>query len=204
LASPAPPPRKRVEVDAAAISANTAALVRHVGTGVELMAMVKSNGYGHGLANAARAAIAGGATWLGVASTTEAFEACAFGVPVLVVGRADPGSEEALVAAGIHTTVFDFEGIAATAEAAARSGRRAAVHVKVDTGMGRLGVRPDEMTPLLDLLDEQAQHVEVAGVFTNFADADGADLAFTEEQHLRFDEALRSVRLVAPAARAHC
>jgi alanine racemase len=204
LASALPPPRKRVEVDAAAITANTAALKRHIGPGVELMAMVKSNGYGHGLGNAAAAAVAGGATWLGVASTTEAFEACAFGVPVLVVGRADPGSEEALAGAGIHTTVFDADGVAATADAAARSGRRAAVHLKVDTGMGRLGVRPHELTPLLELLDEQEQHIEIAGVFTNFADSDGADLAFTEEQHARFDDVIRSVRLVAPAARAHC
>ncbi len=166
--------------------------------------MIKSNGYGHGLTNTARAAIAGGATWLGVASTTEAFEACAFDVPVLVVGRADPGSEEALVGAGVHMTVFDNDSVAATAAAAARSGRRAAVHVKVDTGMGRLGVRPDELTGLLDLLDEQAQHVEVAGVFTNFADSDASDLAFTEEQHTRFVDAVDRVHLVAPGARAHC
>jgi alanine racemase len=203
LASP-PAPRKRVEVDADAIAANTAALVRHVGPGVELMAMVKSNGYGHGLAHAAHAAIAGGATWLGVASTAEAFEVCGFGVPVLVVGRADPGTEEMLVDAGVQTTVFDADGVAATAAAAARARRRAAVHVKVDTGMGRLGVRPHELAPLLDLLDEQEQHVEVAGVFTNFADADGPDLTFTEEQHTRFEDAVRSVRAVAPDARAHC
>ena len=166
--------------------------------------MVKSNGYGHGLAHAARAAVEGGATWLGVASTTEALEACAFGVPVLVVGRADPGSEEALAGAGVHMTVFDFDGIAATAAAAAGAGLRASVHVKVDTGMGRLGVRPDELKGLLDLLDEQAQHVEVAGVFTNFADSDAGDLDFTESQHARFVDAVAAVRLVAPGARAHC
>ena len=204
MPSAAPPPRKRVEVDAAAITANTAALVRHVGPGVRVMAMVKSNGYGHGLAHAARAAIEGGATWLGVASTTEAFEACSFGVPVLVVGRADPGSEEALAGAGVHMTVFDVDGVAATAAAVARSGRRSAVHIKVDTGMGRLGVRPDELAGLLDRLDEQAQHVEVAAVFTNFADSDASDLAFTEEQHARFVAAVDKVRLVAPTALAHC
>jgi alanine racemase len=204
LGSDAYAPRKRVEVDADAIRANTATVVAHVGPGVSVMAMVKSNGYGHGLATAARAAIAGGATWLGVASTTEAFEASGSGVPVLVVGRADPGSESALAAAGVHTTVFDVDGIAATADAAARAGVRAPVHLKVDTGMGRLGVRPEELRPLLDLVDEQAQHLELAGVFTNFADSDGADLDFTEQQHARFVDAVAAVRLIAPDVRAHC
>jgi alanine racemase len=204
LGSAAHAPRKRVEIDVDAIRANTATLVHHVGPGVAVMAMVKSNGYGHGLSNAARAAIAGGASWLGVASTAEALEAAAFGAPVLVVGRADPGSEEALAVAGVHTTVFDFEGIATTAKAAGRAGVRAPVHLKVDTGMGRLGARPDELRPLLDLLDEQAEQIELAGVFTNFADSDAADLAFTEEQHARFVDAVAAVRSIAPAARAHC
>jgi alanine racemase len=205
LASPpAFAPRKRVEVDAAAIRDNTAAIVGHVGPRVHVMAMVKSNGYGHGLGIAAEAAVAGGATWLGVASSVEALDAAAFGVPVLVVGRADPGSHEALIVAGVHTTLYDREGVEATADAASRARRRAPVHVKVDTGMGRLGVLPDQLDELLRLVGEHAAALDVVGVFTNFADSDAPDLAFTEQQHDRFVEAIAVVRAVAPEALAHC
>ncbi|HXY94754.1 MAG TPA: alanine racemase [Acidimicrobiia bacterium] len=196
-------PRKRAEVCLDALRANTSAVVGHVGAGVQVMAMVKSNGYGHGLGNAAQAAVDGGATWLGVASSVEALDVVPLGVPVLIVGRSDPGSHDALVAAGVHTTVYDGEGVEATADAAGRVGRRARVHVKVDTGMGRLGVQPEGLEELLALLVKHVD-LELAGVFTNFADSDGPDLGFTEEQHARFVDAVATVRAVAPEALAHC
>jgi alanine racemase len=197
-------PRKRVEVDASAIRSNTAALVEHVGANVQVMAMVKSNGYGHGIRLAAEAALAGGATWLGVASSTEAFDVANLGVPVLIVGRGDPGSHDALVAEGVETTVYDDEGVDTMASAAARVGRRGRVHVKVDTGMGRLGVSADGLAELLRTLAKHSADVEIAGVFTNFADSDAADLDFTEQQHARFEAAVSEVRAVAPDALAHC
>jgi alanine racemase len=197
-------PRKRVEVDVGAIRANTGALVRHVGPGVALMAMVKSNGYGHGMHLAAEAAVAGGASWLGVATALEALDVVDIGVPVLIVQRSDPQSHAALVDAGVDTTVYDAEGVEDTAEAAARSGRRARIHVKVDTGMGRLGVQPDQLDELLRVIAKHAQALELAGVFTNFADADASDFTFTHEQHDAFVRAVDTVRRVAPDAIAHC
>lgn len=197
-------PRKRVVVDADAIRANTAAIVERVGAGVQVMAMVKSNGYGHGLRIAAQAALRGGATWLGVASSVEALDVVDLGAPVLIVGRPDPGSHDALVEAGVDTTVYDVEGVAATAAAAARTGRRARVHVKVDTGMGRLGVLPPDLGALMEELRRVSDHVTVVGVFTNFADADAPDLAFTERQHQVFEAAVLRVREHAPGALAHC
>ena len=197
-------PRKRVEVDPGAIRANTAALVRHVGANVGVMAMVKANGYGHGLVTAARAALDGGATWLGVASAIEARDVVDLGAPVLIVGRADPGSHDALLAAGVHTTVFDRDGVDDTAQAAARVGTTARVHVKVDTGMGRLGVQPDDLDDFVALVVKHADHLELAGVFTNFAESDAPDLTFTEAQHDRFERAVAVVRAHAPNAVAHC
>ena len=188
----------------AAIRANTSALVEHVGSDVHVMAMVKSNGYGHGIRLAAEAAIAGGATWLGVASSTEALDVSSFGVPVLIVGRGDPGSHEALVGDGIETTVYDDEGVETLASAAASVGRRARAHVKVDTGMGRLGVGLDRLGDLLRVLGKYSSDVEIAGVFTNFADSDATDLGFTEQQHDRFVAAVDDVRAVAPDTLAHC
>jgi alanine racemase len=197
-------PRKRVEVDFDAIRANTSALVEHVGSDVAVMAMVKANGYGHGLRTAAEAALAGGASWLGVASSWEAIEVTALGAPVLIVGRADPGSHETLIAAGVETTVYDDEGVETTARAAARTGHRARVHVKVDTGMGRLGVQPDLLAEFLLTLGKHSGDLEIAGVFTNFAESDAPDLAFTEQQHDCFVAAVDAVRAVAPEALAHC
>jgi alanine racemase len=197
-------PRKRVEIDPGAIRANTAALVRHVGPDVAVMAMVKANGYGHGLVTAARAALDGGATWLGVASSVEAVDVVDLGAPVLIVGRADPGSHDEMVAAGVHTTVFDRGGVEDTAQAAARVGTTARVHVKVDTGMGRLGVQPDDLDDFVALVAKHADHLDFAGVFTNFATSDAPDLAFTEEQHERFERAVAVVRAHAPNAIAHC
>ena len=193
-----------MEVDASAIRSNTAAIVEHVGGRVQVMAMVKSNGYGHGIRLAAEAAIAGGATWLGVASSTEALDVADLGVPVLIVGRGDPGSHDALVAEGIETTVYDDEGVDTMASAAARVGRRGRVHVKVDTGMGRLGVGADGLPELLRTLAKHSADVEITGVFTNFADSDAADLDFTEQQHARFEAAVDEVRAVAPDALVHC
>jgi len=196
-------PRKRVEVYPGAIRANTAALVRHVGANVAVMAVVKANGYGHGMVTAARAALGGGATWLGVASAVEALGVVDLGAPVFILGRTDPGSHDAIVAAGVHTTVFDRDGVEDTAQAAARAGMIARVHVKVDTGMGRLGVQPDELEDFVALVMKHADHVELAGVFTNFATSDAPDLTFTEEQHDRFERAVAVVRAHAPNAIAH-
>ena len=127
-----------------------------------------------------------------------------FRVPVLIVGRCDPGSHDALIDAGIETTVYDDEGVDTTAGAAARVGRRARVHVKVDTGMGRLGVSPDGLAELLRTLAKYSADVEIAGVFTNFADSDAPDLGFTDQQHDCFVAAVDEVRAVAPDALAHC
>ena len=198
-------PRKRVEVDASAIRSNTAAIVEHVGGRVQVMAMVKSNGYGHGIRLAAEAAIAGGATWLGVASSTEAFDVADLGVPVLIVGRGDPGSHDALVAEGIETTVYDDEGVDTMASAAARVGpaRARAREGRHGDGAAR-GAAPTGCAELLRTLAQHSADVEITGVFTNFADSDAADLDFTEEQHARFEAAVDEVRAVAPDALVHC
>ena len=197
-------PRKRVVVDPGAIRDNTAALVRHVGAQVAVMAVVKANGYGHGLVTAARAALDGGATWLAVASAAEAFHVIDLGAAVFILGRTDPGSHDAMVAGGVHTTVFDRDGVEDTAHAAARVGTTARVHVKVDTGMGRLGVQLDDLDDFVALVAKHADHLELAGVFTNFAESDAPDLTFTEEQHDRFEQAVAVVRAHAPNAIAHC
>jgi alanine racemase len=194
---------KWAEVDAAALRENAAAVAAHVGPDVAVMAMIKANGYGHGTAIAAEAALAGGATWLGVSSPEEALEAVRFGAPVLNVGWSNPSTYLELVEAGVELTAWDAETVESLARAASAAGRPARVHAKIDTGMGRLGARPEQLGGLLEALAKNSDRVELAGVYTHFADSEAADLGFTEEQHRRFLGLVPPFRELAPDALLH-
>ncbi|MGI8848016.1 MAG: alanine racemase [Candidatus Dormibacteria bacterium] len=197
---------KWAEIDRGAITGNVAALTRHVGSNVAVMAMVKANGYGHGAIAAGEAALAGGATWLGVSSAEEAIQLVDAGLQatVLTVGWTPPSQVEALVRRGVHLTVYDpacLDDIVATARAA---GRPALLHIKLDSGMGRLGARREVVPALVEALRRGGDAVELRGLFTHFADADGADVDFTEVQHARFLEAATALRQVGSGALLHC
>jgi alanine racemase len=190
-----------IEIDVAALSRNAesiATLVRPA----DVMVMVKSNGYGHGIAIAARAALAGGATWLGVYTPQEALtlRAAGFDARMLVVGWSPPATLDDLIAAGVDISVLDGHGVRAVAAIAA--GRRPRIHLKIDTGLHRLGALPDAVESLVDALREAGDSIEVAGLFTHFADA-GADIGFTVTQHARFLEVVEALRPVAPDAILH-
>ena len=189
------------EIDVAALAGNAeviATLVRPA----QVMVMVKSNGYGHGITIAARAALDGGASWLGVYTPDEALllRAAGFDARVLVVGWSPPATLDALIDAGIDVSVLDADGLRAVTAAAV--GRRARIHLKIDTGLHRLGALPESMESLVATVREAGHRVEVAGIFTHFADA-GEDAAFTVTQHGRFLEAVAALREVAPDALLH-
>jgi alanine racemase len=189
------------EVDVTALTRNAeviATLVRPAA----VIGMVKANGYGHGIAIAARAALDGGATWLGVYTPEEALglRAAAFDAPMLVVGWSPPAMLDALIAAQVDVTVLDADGLAAVAGAAA--GRRPRVHLKIDTGLHRLGALPEQLDALADAVRAAGDRVEVAGIFTHFADA-ADDVAFTVTQHGVFLEAVDALRPLAPEALLH-
>jgi alanine racemase len=202
----AQPTTKWAEVDAAALRDNAAALGAVAGGRSAVMAMVKANGYGHGALVAARAAIAGGAGWLGVSSIPEAVELRRAGIttPILNIGWTMPAEMSAAVAHDVDVAVFDVAGVSAAATAARDSGRPVRVHWKIDTGMGRLG------TPLVDVevMGEALRHagtdVVVAALFTHFADADAPSTDFTLDQHQRFLTVVARLRETFPAALLHC
>ncbi len=190
-----------VEIDVAALTRNAeviATLVRPA----SVMVMVKSNGYGHGIGIAARAALEGGATWLGVYTPQEALSlrASGFDARMLVVGWSPPATLDDLIAAGVDVSVLDTDGLRAVAASAA--GRRPRVHLKIDTGLHRLGALPEAVESLADAVRDAGDRVEVAGVFTHFADA-AEDVGFTVTQHARFLEAVEALRPVAPDALLH-
>lgn len=132
------------EVDLEAVRHNVRALKP---PRAELMAVVKADGYGHGAVAVAGAALSAGATWLGVAMVEEGIhlrESGLEGAPVLVLSEFPPGSEKEALAAGLTPSVYTERGLAAVAAAAEATGSRVGVHVKVDTGMHRVGLWPPQ------------------------------------------------------------
>jgi len=191
------------DVDAAAIRHNLEVIRRTVGERVAVMAMVKAAGYGHGAALTAAAALDGGATWLGVSSAEEALQLRAegFSVPLLVVGAAPPAHLDALVAAGVQITVWDPEQVAAAA-AAAGHGLPARIHLKIDSGMGRLGAPPEAVPALARAVERAGARVEPVAAFTHFADAED-DPDFTLRQDHVFVDAVDGLRQRWPGLLLH-
>jgi alanine racemase len=152
------------QVDLTAIRDNVRALKPD---GVELMAVVKANAYGHGDVPVARAALEAGATWLGVALVEEGLALRMAGIeaPILVLSEAPAGSEAVAVAHRLTPSLFTPSGLRRLADAAPG---RVAVHVKVDTGMHRVGVWPPEEAPGF-VRDVTSAGLEVEGIFTHLA-----------------------------------
>ena len=189
--APAPPGLPAcAQVDLSAISANVAALKTLAGN-AEVMAVVKADAYGHGLLPSARAALRGGATWLGVAQLPEAVELRRAGVeaPLLswlhVPGQNFVEAVNLGVDLGVSTTWALDQVLAAVTV----TGQAARVHLKVDTGLGRNGAWDDELESLLGALAsaQAKQAVEVVGLFSHFAYADAPQHPTVRAQQERFD-----------------
>jgi len=185
----------RAEIDTGAIARNTRRLRDAAGPDAQLCAVVKADGYGHGSVLAARAALAGGATWLAVALVEEGVVLREAGIdaPVLVLSEPPPAAAAALVAHDLTPTVYRPEFLRALEDVAATTGHAVAVHVKLDTGMTRVGVAPDDRAHVLALL-AASERIEVEGVQTHLARADEPELPTTAEQLARFADGLALVR----------
>lgn len=196
---------KWAEIDGDAITDNTRELKRFIGPQCRLMAMVKANGYGHGMVVAARAALSGGADWLGVSSIAEALELrdSGFSVPILNVGWTPLRDMEPAASADIDVTVFALESVEAAIRAGRRLRRPVHVHWKVDTGMGRLGTPLRQAAEISRALHEGDQ-VRVVGLFTHFASADGPALDDAQGQHQRFLTWVAQAGRRFPEALVHC
>jgi len=180
-----------LEIDAAAIRRNAAAVRELVGNKAQVMAVVKADGYGHGATVAARAALAGGATWLGVSSAAEGAELRAAGIdaPVLVLGCGLPNQAAETVACGLTQTLATEEMAQALSAAALEAGRTIGVHIKIDTGMGRLGVRPHEALAFARLV-AGLPGLHIGGIYSHLATADEEDATYALAQAQLFEEVL--------------
>jgi alanine racemase len=185
----------RAEVSTDAIARNTALLLAAAGDGAELCAVVKADGYGHGAVRAARAALEGGATWLAVALVEEAevLRDAGLDAPILLLSEPPEASTDAILDLALTPTVYRPAFIAALDEAAEERGVRAAVHVKLDTGMARVGVAAHDRDVVLAQL-AAARALDVEGVQTHLARADEPSQPTTTEQLERFGLGLDAVR----------
>ena len=194
--------RARASVNLAAIERNCARLRTQLRHGAALCAVVKADGYGHGAVQSARAALAGGASWLAVADACEARELREAGlrdVRVLVIGALSPLELEEALAADADVVVWNESYLEAIG--AAGGGR---VHVKFDSGMGRLGTRdPVEASRVADVA-QQTAGVRLVGVMTHFATADDLkDDGFFARQLADFTRWARTVKDEHPEIVVH-
>jgi alanine racemase len=164
---------RQAYVDLGAITGNVAALSERV-RGSQLMAVVKADGYGHGMVPAARAALAGGAGWLGVVDTAEALALRQAGITAPVLCLMSFGEPAEAIARGIDLSAGSVAFVARVAAAAGRADRTARLHLKADTGLSRGGATPRDWPDLVAAaLDAQARDlVRVVGLWSHFACAD--------------------------------
>ena len=181
-----------VEIDLAALRHNFYEAKRCAGNGAQILGVVKSDAYGHGMVEVARELEACGVHFFAVGKHREAVELCRAGLkrPVLVLlGIDEPDLEEA-VTLGIRPLVYRLDHARALSRTACRMGVRSLYHLKIDTGMGRLGIPSDRIAPSLDEL-LALPGIEMEGLISHFATADEADKTFSEHQRERFVGALR-------------
>jgi alanine racemase len=183
------------EVSLATLRQNFRTVAKHVGAGVTVCAVVKADAYGHGAVECSRALQSEGAKWLGVTSLDEAIplRETAIETRILLMTGFWRGEENEIVRLRLTPTVWEPWHIESLERAASSNATRHAIHLKVDTGMGRLGVSLEELPSVLKALSA-APHLILEGFSTHLASSEIMDAPSVAEQERRFEEAQRIVR----------
>ncbi len=190
--SPLPDRPTWIEVDRGVLSNNVRKVRRRLAPGTRLMAVVKANAYGHGAVETTRALLHAGADACATASLSEALELRTGGIdaPILVLGYTPPHLAAAAAQNAVTLTLYDGDTALAYAEAAGGGDLpRLKVHVKINTGMNRLGVQPADALALLEALRD-IPALDVEGIFTHFATSDEFDRSHAQRQFDLFREVL--------------
>lgn len=182
-----------VEISLDALRSNIEGFQRVLPDGMKLMAVVKADAYGHGAVGVSKEAIEAGVDYLGVAFLDEALELRHAGItaPILVLGYTPPGGLEIARQMDITVTVYSREVLAELQKQAKHTAQGAAhklkIHIKLDTGMGRLGLRAEQEA--IPFIEEALSlpNVAVEGLFTHYANADETDKSYTREQYHKFE-----------------
>jgi len=195
-----------VEVDLEAVAYNVQRVKEIVGPEVEILAVLKADAYGHGGLTVARTALNNGATFCGVASVNEAIRMRVAGIdaPILVLGYTPAWLAREAVVHDVTLTLYDPDVARAYSRAATDLRRTVRIHVKIDSGMGRLGLLPDQAVPFIEQV-RRLPGLDLEGIFTHFSVADEADLSYTRYQLGRFQEVLRQLAASGSTFRlVHC
>ena len=186
-----------VEIDLSAIGNNTRLLKSLVGSQVRLLATLKADAYGHGALKVARTVLHNGAAMLGVATVSEAAPLRKAGInaPILVFGYVPLWQMREAVRLGLTVTLYSIEAARALSRAALALGQTVKVHVKIDSGMGRLGIRAEQVDEILALMREitALPGIALEGLYTHFAMADTQDQTHVRMQLARFQHVLQVV-----------
>jgi len=184
-----------VEIDLAAVRRNVARVGERLTRGTQTMAVVKANGYGHGDVEVARAALQAGATWLGVILVDEGLRLRDAGIDVPILLLHEPPAErmDHALANDLTPVVFTERGLTALGEAAERAGRTVRAHLKIDTGLNRLGVPWVHVEDFSRALAKEGR-VEIEALFTHFAFADDPTNPFIDTQLKRFEASCERLR----------
>ncbi|PLX98708.1 MAG: alanine racemase [Desulfuromonas sp.] len=176
------------EINLSALRHNYRLLKAAAGEGTQLLAVVKADAYGHGAVVSARVLIEEGASLLAVAMVEEGIELrqAGIGLPILVMGAVSPGSEKAYIKHELAPYIFDPETAERLSRAYTAAGQVCHYHLKVDTGMGRIGIPLEDMEPTLHALSKLT-NMRMAGLMTHFARADEPAEDLTDEQIGRFE-----------------
>ena len=184
-----------VRIHLANIQANLRAIRQAIGAERRMLLAVKANAYGHGAVAVARMAQNEGIEWLGVATVPEAIELRQAGITlsILKLSPAFPEEMEAALAATLTLAICDAGNAQALEAVCVASGFNADVHLKLDTGMARIGVSAQEAPALATFLEQHCPHLRLRGAFTHLPVSDAADPSYTESQVLRFQAAVAAV-----------
>jgi len=180
-----------VEINLDAIVNNVKNIKKLIGEKKELMAVVKGNAYGHDILEVSSVVLNNGATRLAVARLEEGIflRKAGITVPILILGLTLKQQAELLVSYNITPTVCEYEMIEKLSESAFKEGKIVKVHLKVDTGMGRIGICPNHVLNFIKKL-KVLKNVQIEGIFTHFSVADEKDKTYTEKQFRKFMEVL--------------
>jgi len=180
-----------VEINLDAIVNNVKNIKKLIGEKKELMAVVKGNAYGHDILEVSSVLLNNGATRLAVARLEEGIflRKAGITVPILILGLTLKKQAELLVSYDITPTVCEYEMIEKLSESAFKEGKIVKVHLKVDTGMGRIGICPNHVLNFIKKL-KVLKNVQIEGIFTHFSVADEKDKTYTEKQFRKFMEVL--------------
>lgn len=189
--------RAWIEIDEGAIAHNMRELKKLLAPGTELMAVVKADGYGHGAVRVSQIVLEAGASWLAVATVPEGIELRQAGIqaPILILGAINQAEQiEAIAYWQLQPTICQREQALIFAETLSRNNASLSVHLKIDTGMSRLGIPWQEAEEFIKLVTSLPQ-LNIASIYSHFATADSPDPTIMWEQNQRFLTALKNAGL---------